>query len=151
MDKIRVSLTSKGYKCVGIVGAIGLLIFFIVLVINFQEIPLYAIIFVFFVFLFALFACILCFTHRIVVDTNKGLLIVANLTKKEVSLKEVIDIKVNNQFSINPKKFCNIEILLKDNRIIKIPGYSSILKRNDTDKTKKIVEKVKVPLNFNNV
>ena len=134
MDKIRFSLTSKGYKCVGIVGAIGLLIFFIVLVINFQEIPLYAIIFVFFVFLFALFACILCFTHRIVVDTNKGLLIVANLTKKEVSLKEVIDIKVNNQFSIK-----------------KIPGYSSILKRNDTDKTKKIVEKVKVPLNFNNV
>ena len=48
MDKIRFSLTSKGYKCVGIVGTIGLLIFFIVLVINFQEIPLYAIIFVYF-------------------------------------------------------------------------------------------------------
>lgn len=151
MDKVRFLLTSKGYKCVGIVGAIGLLIFFIVLVTHFPEIPLYAIIFVFFVFLFALFACILCFTHRIVVDTNKGLLLVANLTKKEIPLKEVIDIKVNNQFSINPKKFCNIEILLKDNRIIKIPGYSSVLKRNDTDKTKKIVEKVKVLLNFNNV
>lgn len=144
MDKIHFSLTSKGYKFTGVVIAISLLSFFILLITNFQEIPLWAIIFVFLTFLFALFGSILCFTHRIVINTNKGFLVVANLRKKEVRLEDVIDIKVNNRFSIAPKKFCYIDVLLKEDRIIKIPGYSSmIVRKNDTEKTQIIIEKIK--------
>lgn len=144
MDKIRFSLTSKCYKCLGIVLSIELLIFFVVLIVNFQEIPLYAIIFVFLTFVFVLFCTILCFTHRIVVNKNKKSLVVVNLRKKEVRLEDVIDIKVNNRFSIAPKKYCYIDVALKEDRIIKIPGYSSmIVRKNDTEKTQRIIEKIK--------
>lgn len=142
MNNIRFALTSKMYKFWGMVISIGLLSFFILLIANFQEIPLYAIIFVFLTFVFALFGTILCFTHRIIVNKNKKSLVVANLRKKEFWLEDIIDIKVNDQFSIAPKKFCYIDILLKGGEIIKIPGYSSILKRNDVKKTNEIIEKV---------
>ena len=142
MNNIRFALTSKMYKFWGTVLSIGLLSFFILLIANFQEIPLYAIIFVFLTFVFALFGTILCFTHRISVNKNKKSLVVANLRKTEVWLEDVVDIKVNDQFSIAPKKFCCIDVLLKGGEIIKTPGYSSILKRNDVKKTKEIIEKV---------
>jgi|GEM_PF-2316846 hypothetical protein len=144
MNNIRVALTSKMYKFWGIILSIALLSFFILLIANFQEIPLYAIIFVFLTFVFALFGTILCFTHRIGVNKNKKSLVVVNLRKKEVRLEDVIDIKVNNRFSIAPKKYCYIDVVLKEDRIIKIPGYSSmIVRKNDTEKTQRIIEKIK--------
>ena len=51
MNNIRVALTSKMYKFWGIILSIALLSFFILLIANFQEIPLYAIIFVFLTFI----------------------------------------------------------------------------------------------------
>ena len=142
MEKVYFSLTSKGYKSLSIILSMALLLFFVVLVVNFREISLYAIIFVFLTFLFALFGCILCFTHMITINIKGRTICAADLIGKEALLKELIAIRVNNQLSIKPEKFCRIEIVLTKNRFIRISGYASILGKDDVKKTIEIIERI---------
>ena len=138
------SLTSKGYKILSILITIVMLSFSIVLLVYNRSVSPFAIIFAIATFLFTLLSSILCFTHRIVVNEKKGILTVANLIGQDIKLEDILDIIVNTKHSADERKYCFVDIILKENnKTIRVSGYSALVKKTAVNKTKNIVIELK--------
>lgn len=138
------SLTSKGYKILSISITVVMLSLSIVLLVYNRSVSPFAIIFAIVVFLFTVFSSILCFTHRIVINERKGILTVANLIGRDIKLKDILDINVNAKYSLDERKYCFADIILKENnKTIRVSGYSALVKKTAVNKTRNIVIELK--------
>lgn len=142
MENTVIYLTSVGYKILSVVSTIIAIIFTVILMYNYPEIPWYAIAFMCFVSLFCGFACFLCFNHRIIFSPSKAVIKFCVLKTKIIPISEIKEIIVSTAYSINVKKFCSIIIALNDENVLMYSGYEAIIRRNAVLKTKKIIAKI---------
>lgn len=136
------SLVSTGYKILAIIMMCVATSLLVVLLINIISVPAYGTIIAIIFFLFCFSGVYLCFSHRITINQKKGTIIFANFRKKEIAVKNVKQIVVNETNSINPKKYCFIDCILNDDTLIRISGYCNLGYRNATQKTMDIVNQV---------
>lgn len=138
------SFTSLGAKIGSIFSVCWVLPIWIVFIIYHQEIPLWAILLASgFICLFS-FSVFVAFYVGLVFDEKKGILTVRVLRKQKAKFSEIKDIRINNRPSVDPRKYCFIEVSLKNGKIIKMLGYTSFtFHKHDVEKSAKIVSEIK--------
>ncbi len=142
----KFSLTGIGYKILACIITVAMVALFCVLVVFHQQVPFVAILFSAFVVLFCFLAFILCFTHRIIINLKAGNIIIANVKRHKIRIDKIKDITVNANPSVDSKRYCFCEVILLDGSIIKVAGYSSILKNGDVQRTREIVSRINMLL-----
>lgn len=61
-----------------------------------------------------------------------------------MKFSEIKDIRINNRPSIDSRKYCFIEVSLKNGKIVSMPGYTSFtFHKQDVEKSAKIVSEIK--------
>ena len=67
---------------------------------------------------------------------------IANLKRHIISIATIKTITVNANPSVDSEKYCFLEVCLLDGSIVKVSGYSSILKKGDVQRTREIVSRI---------
>ncbi|MCI8476434.1 MAG: hypothetical protein HFE42_05245 [Clostridia bacterium] len=143
MNKRKIfSLTSIGYKILSIILSLFMTAISVVLVVYIKDMPWYALLFSISVLIFLIFAVFLCFNHKVVIDENKRLLKLCNVKTTVISLKEITNIEISTDKSLDDKKYCYVLIYTKDGRYFKTSEYSTLIKSKAVEITKNIVSEI---------
>ncbi len=135
------SVGSKVACCFAVCWFLPLLIIFIIF---YPEVPLWSVLLLGFWICFLIFATVACFFHGVIFDEKKGILSLRAIFWRAAKFSEIKDIRINNRPSVNPRKYCFIEVFLKNGKIIKMSGYSSCFRlKHDVEKSAKIVSEIK--------
>lgn len=146
----KYNLMSIGIKILSIIIFVSMTALNSVLIVFHNQVPLIAILFSCLVTLLLLFACILFFNNKIIINLKTRKVIAISFKKHTINIDEIKNIAVNNNPSIDSEKYCNIEISLSDGSIIRVSGYSSMLKKGDVQKTRDIVGRLNTLLEESN-
>lgn len=133
----KISLVSNGFKILSIIECLFTIVLWYCVCFLVDNLIMGAIIFITFVAMFCLFALYISFSNRIIIEKDK--LIFFQIRKKEIKLKEIIDIYTDDQIFKQ-----NIIFISTKSKIYKFSGYSTLRgwKKNIYN-TKLIVNKLK--------
>lgn len=140
--KIKISLTSLGFKLLSLFLTLVFIALTCTLILFYSHVPWYAIVFSILILVFCSFSLFLCFNHCIIVNTKSNLIIIKSLKTIKIDISEISQIKIDTKNSIDDRKYCFIEVILKDGTIYKTPEYSTLKKINAVEITKRKIDKL---------
>lgn len=138
--KIRISLTSGGYKILCIFLSAVMVALTILLIVFYKQVPWLAVFFVSCVALICIFACFLCFNHRIIIDQNTKSIKIHALKTTTIYFADIQSIKVDVSNSVDQRKYCFILFELKNGDIFRTSEYTTLFKNKAVSITQKKVK-----------
>ena len=115
----KISLVSNGFKILSIIECLFTITLWYCVCFLADDLIIGAIIFITLVVLFCLFALYICFSNRIIIGKDK--LIIFEIRKIEINLKEIIDIYTDDQIFKQ-----NLIFVLTESKTYKFSGYSTL-------------------------
>ena len=115
----KISLVSNGGKLLSIIECIFTISLWYCVCFLVDDLNIGAIIFITFVVLFCLFALYISFSNRIIIGKEK--LIIIQIRKIEINLKEIIDIYTDDQIFKQ-----NLIFVSTESKTYKFSGYSTL-------------------------
>lgn len=142
MNRIYISYTSIGYKILSLCFSILFWVVTIVFYNNKNQVRWYHTLFCLMLFIIFFFTTYLCFNNKIIIDKTNKYICYKSIKSKIIQIKDIVDIKIDVNFSIDPKKYCFVIFVLRDGSIFKIPEYSTLLKNKAVAITNKKIEQL---------
>lgn len=140
--KIKISLTSLGFKLLSLFLTLIFIGLTCALMLFYTHVPWFAIVFSILILAFCSFSCFLCFNHCVIVNTKSNLLFIKSLKTIKINISEISQIKIDTKNSIDDRKYCFIEVILKDGTIYKTSEYSTLKKNNAVQLTKRKIDEL---------
>ena len=94
---------------------------------------------------------IIFFLNRITIDLCKQIVKIQNTQFYSFKLKEIQRVEVDTNFSLDKNKYCFIIFRMKNSRIYKLSGYSSLFNKNSVQKSRDIIGEIQTILNEYNL
>ena len=128
--KKTVYWSSIGYKVLSILMVIffAFITVFIFVNISEAEAPITTICLSMTILLFFVFCCFLSFKQRIILDTEGGVLILSSLKRKVIDLRDLKEIEIDTNNSLDKKRYCFVWFKLLNGTNYKWPGYTCLIK-----------------------
>lgn len=101
-----------------------------------------------------LFACLFfyhIFLNRITIDLCKQIIKIQSTQFYIFNLQDVQRVEVDTNFSLNKNKYCFIIFKMKNSKIYKLSGYSSLSNKNSVQKSRNIISEIQTILNEYNL
>ena len=131
------------FKILSIILSIGLSYLSYLFIDNQNLIPLYLTVFAVLATIYVWIMTLIMLNNRIKVDLDKQILSIYYVNRKEVPIKEVLDIQVTTKYSSDTRKYCYILFKLKGNQTFKILGIQNVIRTSDVQLTKALVKDLK--------
>ena len=104
-----------------------------------------------FVDLFACFFSIIFFLNRITIDLSKQIIKIQSTQFYSFNLQDVQRVEVDTTLSLDKNKYCFIIFKMKNSKIYKLSGYSSLFNKNSVQKSRNIIGEIQTILNEYNL
>lgn len=144
-------LTSISVKILSVIMTIFISSLTIVFIIYRNQVPWYIVSFMVLLTCLLAFFSIIFFLNRITIDLCKQIVKIQNTQFYSFKLKEIQRVEVDTNFSLDKNKYCFIIFRMKNSRIYKLSGYSSLFNKNSVQKSRDIIGEIQTILNEYNL
>lgn len=144
-------LTSISVKILSVVMTIVISSLTIVFIIYRNQVPWYIVSFMVLLTCLLVFFSIIFFLNRITIDLCKQIIKIQSTQFYIFNLQDVQRVEVDTNFSLNKNKYCFIIFKMKNSKIYKLSGYSSLSNKNSVQKSRNIISEIQTILNEYNL
>ena len=139
-------LTSISVKILSVVMTIVISSLTIVFIIYRNQVPWYIVSFMVLLTCLLVFFSIIFFLNRITIDLCKQIIKIQSTQFYIFNLQDVQRVEVDTNFSLNKNKYCFIIFKMKNSKIYKLSGYSSLSNKNSVQKSRNIISEIQTIL-----
>lgn len=139
-------LTSISVKILSVVMTIVISSLTIVFIIYRNQVPWYIVSFMVLLTCLLVFFSIIFFLNRITIDLCKQIIKIQSTQFYSFNLQDVQRVEVDTNFSLNKNKYCFIIFKMKNSKIYKLSGYSSLSNKNSVQKSRNIISEIQTIL-----
>lgn len=144
-------LTSISVKILSVVMTIVISSLTIVFIIYRNQVPWYIVSFMVLLTCLLVFFSIIFFLNRITIDLCKQIIKIQSTQFYIFNLQDVQRVEIDTNFSLNKNKYCFIIFKMKNSKIYKLSGYSSLSNKNSVQKSRNIISEIQTILNEYNL
>lgn len=144
-------LTSISVKILSIIITIVISSLTMVFIIYRNQVAWYIVSFMVLLTCLLVFFSIIFFLNRITIDLSKQIIKIQSTQFYSFNLQDVQRVEVDTTLSLDKNKYCFIIFKMKNSKIYKLSGYSSLFNKNSVQKSRNIIGEIQTILNEYNL